>query len=365
MPRFTPLINREKPSTSPVVIAGPCAAESEAQVMETATALAAAGTNIFRAGVWKPRTKPGCFVGMGEKALPWLSRVKEETGLAVATEVGSRRHVLAAVDAGIDILWIGARTSANPFAVQEIADAIAETGADVGVMVKNPVNPDTDLWQGAVQRLEGAGLRRLAAVHRGFSCYGVQTYRNPPKWYVPIELRRRMPDLPMLCDPSHIAGRRDLIAQLAQQALDMDFDGLMIEVHPNPDAAMSDAAQQLTPLAFTQLMRSLTIRRRDGDAAGLEALRDKIDECDRELLEVLARRMEVSREIGEFKRSRNIPAVQIQRHDSIMRSREQTGLQLGLPPQFTRRIMAAVHEESVRRQLEILNSPDTANTPMP
>lgn len=343
-------------SDGPLMIAGPCSAESREQVLATAKALSGAGVDIFRAGVWKPRTKPGGFEGMGEKALPWLAETQAAVGIPVAVEVGNAEHVRLAFDAGIRILWIGARTTANPFAVQEIADAVSESGLDVAVLVKNPVNPDVELWDGAIQRLLNAGIRRLAAVHRGFSNYGRHIFRNPPQWSIPIELRRRYPRLPMLCDPSHIAGRRDLIPSLAQQALDMDFAGLMIEVHPDPQQALSDASQQLTPDAFSNLLNNLKVRKHPAAESGLDRLRNKIDECDHELLEILARRMKTSLEIGEYKQTHNLPVVQIERHDAIMQSRVRMGKMLGLSPDFTARLMSAIHEESVRRQLAVLRS---------
>ena len=342
----------------PLIIAGPCSAESEARTVEAARGVAAAGAHIYRAGLWKPRTHPGGFEGVGSRGVPWLRAVREQTGLPVATEVGSAAHLSQVLRHGIDIVWIGARTSANPFAVQEIADAVAASGRDVVVMVKNPVSPDLELWIGALQRFYNAGVRRLAAVHRGFSSYGAHDYRNPPQWSIPIELRRRMPDLPVICDPSHIGGRRDLIAPLSQQALDMGFAGLMIESHPDPDCALSDAAQQVTPERLKEIITHLRLRDTPSSDAEMAALRDKIDMCDAELIEVLARRMAVSREIGEYKRRHNLPAVQIHRHDLIMRDREARAADEGLSPHFMRRIMELVHEESVRSQLDIINSGD-------
>lgn len=342
----------------PLIIAGPCSAESEARTVEAARGVAAAGAHIYRAGLWKPRTHPGGFEGVGSRGLPWLRAVREQTGLPVATEVGSAAHLSQVLRHGIDIVWVGARTSANPFAVQEIADAVAASGREVAVMVKNPVSPDLELWIGALQRFYNAGVRRLAAVHRGFSSYGAHDYRNPPQWSIPIELRRRMPDLPVICDPSHIGGRRDLIAPLSQQALDMGFAGLMIESHPDPDCALSDAAQQVTPERLKEIITHLRLRDTPSSDAEMAALRDKIDMCDAELIEVLARRMAVSREIGEYKRRHNLPAVQIHRHDLIMRDREARAADEGLSPRFMRRIMELVHEESVRSQLDIINSGD-------
>lgn len=344
-------------TTSPVIIAGPCSAESEQQVLETARALAGEGISVFRAGVWKPRTKPGGFEGIGSAALEWLRKAAEQTGMKAATEVATARHLNEVVAAGIDIVWIGARTSANPFAVQEIADAIAALPADtrqnLTVLVKNPVNPDLELWIGALERIYGAGVRRLGAIHRGFSSYGKQLYRNSPMWRIPIELRRREPQLPLICDPSHIGGRRDLIAPLAQQALDMNFDGLIIESHCNPDCALSDAAQQITPEELGKLAGSLETPGGNNGADSLAELRSRIDSLDDELLELLARRMRIAREIGRYKRERRIAVIQPTRYNDLMQRRVDIGAALDMSPDFVRNILAAIHEESVRQQIEI------------
>lgn len=336
-----------------MIIAGPCSAESSSQVLECARSLAGS-VDIFRAGLWKPRTHPGGFEGVGARGLPWLKEVMRRTGLPVATEIGSAAHFETALRHGISIFWIGARTSANPFAVQEIADAIRAAGSDVAVMVKNPVSPDLELWIGALQRIYNAGVSRLAAIHRGFSSYGEHTYRNPPQWSIPIALRRRLPEVPVICDPSHISGRRDMIGRLSQQAIDSGFAGLMIETHPCPDCALSDAAQQVTPDELKRILASLKLRSEAVTDAELESLRDKIDACDAELLDVLRRRMEVSAEIGDYKRRHNLPAVQMERHKDIMAGRVEDGVKAGLPAPFLRKIMEAIHEESVRRQLEII-----------
>ena len=260
---LAPLFSSDIMSRRPFVLAGPCSAESESQIMEAARSLSAAGIKIFRAGVWKPRTKPGGFEGIGTPALQWLAKVKAETGMLIATEVANERHTREALDAGVDVLWIGARTSANPFAVQEIADVLAalpqERRDSLAVLVKNPVNPDLELWIGAMERINGAGIRRIGAIHRGFSAYGKHIYRNPPKWRIPIELHRRLPDLPIICDPSHIGGKRELIGPLSQQALDMNFDGLIIESHCHPDNALSDSAQQVTPEVLAYILDTLVI----------------------------------------------------------------------------------------------------------
>ncbi|OUO50917.1 3-deoxy-7-phosphoheptulonate synthase [Parabacteroides sp. An277] len=337
----------------PIVIAGPCSAESEEQVIETAKGLASKGIKIFRAGIWKPRTKPGGFEGIGVIGLPWLKRVKEETGMYVTTEVATKDHVFEALKAGIDMLWIGARTSANPFAVQEIADALK--GVDIPVLIKNPVNPDLELWIGAFQRLYNAGIRRLGAIHRGFSSYDKKIYRNLPLWHIPIELRRRMPDLPIFCDPSHIGGKRELIAPLCQQAMDLNFDGLMIESHRDPDAAWSDAFQQITPDVLDYVLNLLVIRDSTQTTESLAELRRQIDGIDEQILELLAKRMRVSREIGVYKKEHNMPILQSPRYSEILENRSDMGKQMELNPEFIREMLKEIHEESVRQQMIIMN----------
>ena len=351
-----PLFDDSAAIGSPIIIAGPCSAESERQTLETAEALAKDGIRILRAGVWKPRTKPGGFEGIGSAALAWLGKVKERTGMLTATEVATARHLTEALEAGIDLVWIGARTSANPFAVQEIADALAALPAAtrdrLPVLVKNPVNPDLELWIGALQRIHGAGIRRLGAIHRGFSSYGQHLYRNPPEWRIPIELRRRCPGLPLLCDPSHISGRRELVAPLCQQALDLAFDGFIIESHCNPEAALSDAAQQLTPADLSAMLASLQHRGADTSNAELDLLRHQIDSIDSELLELLARRMRIAREIGRCKQENNMPVIQPLRYNDLMQTRVDDGASLGMSADFVRNILAAIHEESVRQQID-------------
>lgn len=337
----------------PLVIAGPCSAETEEQVMETAKALAKNEIKIFRAGVWKPRTKPGGFEGNGEKALPWLKRVKEETGMLIATEVATPKHVEAALNAGVDILWVGARTTANPFAVQEIADSLK--GIDVPVLVKNPVNPDLELWIGALERINQAGIERLGAIHRGFSSYDKKIYRNLPMWQIPIELRRRNPLLPIICDPSHIGGRRDLIAPLCQQAMDLGMDGLIIESHCNPDAAWSDASQQVTPDILDYILSLLVIRDTKQSTENLSALRKQIDQYDDQLIELLAKRMRVSREIGMFKKEHDMTVLQTGRYNEILEKRGAQGALCGIGAECIKEIFEAIHEESVRQQLEVIN----------
>lgn len=342
---------------SPAIVAGPCSAESRTMVLDTARALAEGGVKVFRAGVWKPRTRPGGFEGIGLPALGWLAEVKAVTGMAVATEVATAAHAVAAAEAGIDILWVGARTSANPFAVQEIADALARMTVKPAVMVKNPVSPDLELWIGALQRLREAGIDRLGAIHRGFSTYGETVFRNRPCWSIPFELRRRIPSLTLLCDPSHIAGRRGLVESVAMKAMDMNFDGLMIECHPCPEDALSDAAQQLTPAALLELTATLP-RRRGGTSEAdmhLDSLRERIDAIDESLLAILARRMALTDEIGRYKRSAGLAAVQPARYNEMMRSRISAAAALGLDSEFMRRMLTAIHEESVRRQVDIID----------
>lgn len=342
-------------ATKPLIIAGPCSAETEEQVLTTARELASNGIKIFRAGIWKPRTKPGGFEGVGVEGLAWLKKVKEETGMYVGTEVATKQHVDAALEAGIDILWIGARTSANPFAMQEIADALQEAGADVPVLVKNPVNPDLELWIGAMQRIYNAGIRRIGAIHRGFSAYGKHLYRNLPQWHIPIELRRRMPQLPIICDPSHIGGKRELVASLSQQAFDMGFDGLIIESHCDPDCAWSDKSQQVTPDVLNFILNTLVHRDATQSTESLGLLRQQIDGIDNELLEVLNKRMRISREIGQFKKEHRMPVLQAGRYDDIMQSRVKLAEDMGMSGDFMRKVLSAIHEESVRQQIEILN----------
>ncbi len=337
----------------PFVIAGPCSAETEEQVMTTARQLASKGCHIFRAGVWKPRTKPGGFEGNGEEALPWMKRVKEETGMAVTTEVATPEHVELALKYGIDILWIGARTTANPFAMQAIADSIR--GMDIPVFVKNPVNPDLELWIGAMERINQAGIKRIAAVHRGFSSYEKKIYRNQPMWQIPIELRRRIPDLPIICDPSHIGGSRELIAPLCQQAMDLGFDGLIVETHCNPDKAWSDANQQVTPEVLNYILSLLIIRNKTVTTEGINELRKQIDELDNNLMDLLSKRMRVSREIGQYKKEHNMTVLQTSRYNEILDKRGAQGSLCGMDAKFIKEIFEAIHEESVRQQIEIIN----------
>ena len=348
-PLRLPSDNNERP----IVIAGPCSAESEEQVMTTAKQLADKGCRMFRVGVWKPRTKPGGFEGQGEAALPWLQNVKKTTGMLVATEVATPEHVELALKYGIDILWVGARTSANPFAMQALADSLK--GVDVPVLVKNPVNPDLELWSGALERINQAGITRLAAIHRGFSSYDKKIYRNLPMWQIPIELRRRYPSLPILCDPSHIGGTRELIAPLCQQAMDLGFDGLIVESHCSPDNAWSDAKQQVTPDVLDYILSLLVIRDEKVTTEGIHALRKQIDELDNQLIELLAKRMRVCREIGQYKKEHNMTVLQTSRYNEILDKRGAQGVLCGMSSEFIRSVFEEVHEESVRQQIEIIN----------
>ena len=336
----------------PLVIAGPCSAETEEQVMQTAKELAARGIKIFRAGIWKPRTKPGGFEGVGAEGLPWLQRVQKEFGMYTAVEVATAKHVRECLAHNVDILWIGARTSANPFAVQEIADALE--GIDIPVLIKNPVNPDLDLWIGAIERIYNAGIRRIGAIHRGFSTSDKKIYRNLPQWHLPIELHRQLQNCPIICDPRHIGGKRELIAPLCQQAMDLNFDGLIIESHCHPEKAWSDAAQQVTPAVLDFILNTIVIRDMTQSTESLTALRRQIDELDDSLLELLARRMRISNEIGTYKKEHNMPILQAQRYDEILQHRVSQAEKMGMDGEFMKTVLVAIHEESVRHQQEIM-----------
>ncbi|MGI4875048.1 MAG: chorismate mutase [Janthinobacterium lividum] len=342
----------------PLIIAGPCSAESEAQVLTVARALKTAGqADMYRAGIWKPRTKPGGFEGMGTAALPWLQAARAETGLPMCIEVATPRHVEDALKHEIDVVWIGARTTVNPFAVQELADALAGTGTPV--MVKNPVNPDLALWAGAIERLERAGIHDLVAIHRGFSTYAPSRYRNAPTWAIPIELKTRFPHIPLFNDPSHIGGSRDLLLPIAQKALDLDYDGLIIETHPDPDHALSDAAQQVTPARLQQILSELKYRYRSSDNVDYrnkaEELRQKMDEADREILEVLARRMALVQELAEYKKENNVKILQIERWQEIFKTRPEWAQRLNVSDKFVGELYKLIHIESIRLQTQVLN----------
>ena len=340
----------------PLVISGPCSAESEEQVMQTAYALSKIpDVKVFRAGIWKPRSRPRSFEGVGNAGLAWLRRVKEETGLKVTVEVANPSHVEASLKSGIDILWIGARTVVNPFSVQEIADALK--GVDIPVMVKNPVIADITLWIGAIERLSQSGINKIIAVHRGFSAYEKNPYRNAPLWEIPIELKQRLPNIPLLCDPSHIAGKTGLIYDISQKALDLAMDGLMIETHINPKLALSDARQQLTPQQLREIIARLTIRQvgeSDKDDL-LEEFRAQIDKIDHKLINVLAERMQVVEKIGHYKSDRGITILQIKRWRDIIGDRLNRGVESGLTREFLLKLLQLVHKASIQKQEEILN----------
>lgn len=345
-----PLFSDPSLDRRPLIIAGPCSAETEEQLLATARRLAAGGFRVFRAGIWKPRTKPGCFEGVGRVGLEWMRRVRRETGMKIATEVATREHVEQALEAGIDMVWIGARTTANPFAVQELADALS--GTDLPVLVKNPVSPDVDLWIGALERLYNAGLRRLAAIHRGFPTLSRTAYRNQPMWSVPIELRRHLPDLPILGDPSHMGGRRDLVAALARQSMDLGFDGLIVESHCSPEEAWSDSGQQLTPEALREVVDSLVVRDKRASGADLSRYRAEIDEVDDQLVALLHRRMTVSRKIGRYKKQHAMSILQTDRYKELLAQRSEEAAALGMDRDFMESILRIIHEESIRQQME-------------
>lgn len=345
-------------SIPPLVIAGPCSAESELQVMMTAKGLAEFGIHVFRAGIWKPRTHPGSFEGVGTPGLKWLQKVKNEFGMKVCTEVASEKHVYECLKYGVDMVWIGARTTANPFLVQEIAEALRDT--DIPVLVKNPVNPDIDLWVGALERLNRVGVRKLGVIHRGFSTSEKIPYRNLPGWRLAVELRTRYPLLPFFADPSHMGGSRQCLNELSQRAMDLGLDGLMVESHCDPSCALSDAKQQLVPSDLRSLLESLTVRQKvtnDKDYnEGIEQLRSQIDVIDENLLMALGNRMEISRRIGEFKKAHNIAIVQASRWDSILSSMIGKGKDYGLSEEFVTAFFTAIHEASVAEQNKILES---------
>jgi len=342
----------------PLVIAGPCSAETEAQVLAIAHALKDTPVSYFRAGIWKPRTRPGNFEGVGALGLKWLQKVKAETGLKIATEVANAAHVKLALAHDVDLLWIGARSTVSPFIVQEIADALE--GTDKIVLVKNPVNPDLSLWLGGVERLYAANIKNLGVIHRGFSTYEKTTYRNIPEWQIAIDLQNRFPDLPLICDPSHITGNRDLIFKVSQTALDLNFNGLMIETHTDPDNAWSDAAQQVTPAKLQQIMADLK-ERKTTETEGtyqktLEAFRDKINVIDSQLLDVLERRMGVVDAIGELKKNKNVAVLQSKRWHEILEKMIDEGGQKGLSKEFILKMFKAIHQESIKHQERLVNA---------
>lgn len=347
-------LNLQSDVKRPFVIAGPCSAETEQQVMETAWQLKRKGCHNFRAGVWKPRTKPGCFEGKGEEALSWLRRVRQETGMLVSTEVATPQHVELCLKYELDFLWVGARTTTNPFAMQALGDALQ--GVDIPVFVKNPVNPDLELWMGAMERLNRAGVQRIAAIHRGFSSYEKSMYRNLPMWQIPIELHRRIPQLPIICDPSHMGGKRELIAPLCQQAMDLGFEGLIVESHCNPNAAWSDAKQQVLPEELDAILSKLVVRDEYTTTDDLQILRAEIDQLDDQLMNLLSKRLRICREIGQYKKEHNLTVLQSNRYSEILDKRGKQGVQYGLSAESVANIFEEIHQESVRQQLKIINS---------
>lgn len=343
----------------PLIISGPCSAETEAQVVETAQRLAATGkVDALRAGIWKPRTKPGMFEGIGAKGLPWLQHAQRLTGLPTAVEVATAKQVEDALTFDVNILWIGARTTVNPFSVQEVADALR--GVDVPVLIKNPINPDLELWSGAVERVARAGVKQIGLIHRGFSSYGNTDFRNAPMWHLAIEMKRRNPELMMINDPSHICGRRDILLDVAQKAIDLDFDGLMIESHIDPDNAWSDAKQQVTPERLGEMIASIHWRREDVNNeeyhAALEKLRQQINHLDDELMQILGQRMKIAEKIGEYKKNNNITILQTSRWNEILDRAYQRGEKMGLSKEFVSRYFDAVHMESINHQNKVMNA---------
>lgn len=345
-------------SKRPLIISGPCSAETEEQTLETCRRLAATGAvDVLRAGIWKPRTKPGSFEGVGLPGLSWLAKAKEETGLPIATEVANAKHVEGALEFGVDVLWIGARTTVNPFSVQDIADALR--GVNIPVLVKNPMNPDLDLWTGAVQRLQKVGIENVGLIHRGFSSFGLSRYRNNPMWPLAIEMKMRMPEVPMIGDPSHITGRRDLLKEVAQECADLNYDGLIIESHVCPEKAWSDAAQQLTPEDLGELVRSIVWRKEQVDKPefqmSLDKLRSQIDQYDAELFTILSKRMDVAEKIGEIKRDNEVMILQSARWDDIVKRVLAMSDELKLSREFLNILLNSIHMESISRQNKVMN----------
>jgi chorismate mutase len=350
---------QEKWKKRPLIISGPCSAETEEQVLETAVRLHKTGmVDIMRAGIWKPRTRPGSFEGIGTKGLPWLQKAKKLTGIPVAVEVATAKQVEDALHFDVDVLWIGARSTVNPFSVQEIADALR--GVDVPVLIKNPINPDLELWIGAVERVSKAGIKDIGLIHRGFSSYGNTEYRNAPMWHLAIEMKRRHPGMLFINDPSHICGRRDILQDVAQKAIDLDFDGLIIESHIDPDNAWSDAKQQITPERLAEMLGSIRWRKEDVASeeyhAALEKLRQQINQLDDELMQILGQRMKVSEKIGQYKKENNITILQTNRWNSILERAFQKGEKLGLTKEFITKYFDAVHMESINHQNKVMNS---------
>lgn len=343
----------------PLIISGPCSAETEDQVLQTAQRLAATGkVDMLRAGIWKPRTKPGMFEGVGAKGLPWLQQAKKLTGLPVTVEVATAKQVQDALTFEVDVLWIGARTTVNPFSVQEVADALR--GVDVPVLIKNPVNPDMELWSGAVERVARAGIKQIGLIHRGFSSYGNTEYRNAPMWHLAIDMKLKYPDMPFINDPSHICGRRDILLDTMQKAIDLDYDGFIIESHIDPDNAWSDAKQQVTPERLAEMLNSIIWRREDVNSdeyhAALEKLRQQINQLDDELMQILSQRMKIAEQIGTYKKNNNITILQTNRWNEIIERATKKGEKIGLSKEFITRYFDAVHMESINHQKKVLDS---------
>ena len=352
-------LTAEKWDKRPLIISGPCSAETEPQVLETARRIAKTGkVDVLRAGIWKPRTRPGSFEGIGTKGLPWLQKAKEETGLPVAVEVATAKQVDDALHFDVDILWIGARTTVNPFSIQEVADALR--GVDVPVLIKNPINPDLELWTGAVERVAKAGVKNIGLIHRGFSSYGNTEYRNAPMWHLAIEMKRRNPEMIMINDPSHICGRRDILLDVAQHAIDLDFDGLMIETHIDPDNAWSDAKQQITPEQLDEMLNEIIWRKEDIPSeefhAMLEKMRQQINQLDDELMQLLGQRMKIADKIGLYKKENNITILQTKRWNEILDRACKKGDKMGLSKEFVTKYLDAVHMESINHQNKVYNS---------
>ena len=348
--------------TGPMLIAGPCSVESEEQWREITRALAATGrVHLMRGGIWKPRTRPGAFEGVGEQGLLWMKRASSEFGMPFMTEVANAQHVEAALNAGVSALWVGARTTVNPFSVQEIAEALQ--GVQIPVFVKNPVNPDLSLWIGALERFRRMGIEKLAAIHRGFSFFGESIYRNRPMWEIPIALKAQWPELPVVCDPSHIGGKRELLPAIAQKALDLNMDGLMLEAHPNPDAALSDAAQQLKPDHWLSLVEGLIIRNQSSSdpefISELALLRARMDRMDAQLIQLLGERFDASAELGVYKKAHDVTIFQLERWNEILQTRSDWGRELGLSDEFVIRFLELLHKESIRRQNSVMNPKET------
>ncbi|MCX2745001.1 bifunctional 3-deoxy-7-phosphoheptulonate synthase/chorismate mutase type II [Mangrovivirga sp. M17] len=350
-------------TNKPLIISGPCSAETEDQLLDTCKQIKQLGINVMRAGVWKPRTRPNSFEGIGTEALQWIESVKNELNVEFAIEVANPQHVEEALKHNIDILWIGARSTVNPFTVQDIADSLK--GVDIPVLIKNPINPDLALWQGAIERIAGAGIERIGAIHRGFSSFQQSKFRNEPMWQLPIELKRLMPQIPMIGDPSHIAGERDLIYDLSQKMLDLNYDGLMIETHRNPNQAWSDAKQQVSPQQLKEIIQVLNTRIPNTDDESftnkLEDLRGRIDQSDRELLEAIANRIRLVEKIGDYKKENNVAVFQVKRWDEVYRSREKWGEALGLNSDFVKELVKLLHTESIKTQTRIMNKKEDSN----